>query len=109
MSVPIDIDRVCRTIAREAPDAIVYADAEGVIRLWNRGAERVFGFSERGALGKSLDIIIPEPACAPLGRLRRNDAEWKRALWCRRDSGGAGGAKGRQARLDRVHGPAVPR
>jgi PAS domain S-box-containing protein len=42
------------------PDAIVYADAEGVIRLWNRGATRIFGFSEAEALGRSLDLIIPE-------------------------------------------------
>jgi PAS domain S-box-containing protein len=41
-------------------DAIVYADAEGMIRLWNRGATRVFGFTETEALGRSLDIIIPE-------------------------------------------------
>lgn len=41
-------------------DAIVYADAEGVIRLWNRGATRIFGFAEGEALGRSLDIIIPE-------------------------------------------------
>ena len=49
-----------RTLAREAPDAIVYADAEGLIRFWNRGAERVFGYSQAEALGQSLDIIIPE-------------------------------------------------
>jgi len=41
-------------------DAIVYADAEGVIRVWNRGATRIFGFAEAEALGRSLDIIIPE-------------------------------------------------
>jgi PAS domain S-box-containing protein len=41
-------------------DAIVYADAEGVIRVWNRGATRVFGFAEAEAVGHSLDIIIPE-------------------------------------------------
>jgi PAS domain S-box-containing protein len=41
-------------------DAIVYADAAGVIRLWNRGAARIFGFTEAEALGRSLDIIIPE-------------------------------------------------
>ena len=42
------------------PDAIVYADAEGVIRFWNRGATRIFGFAEAEAIGRSLDIIIPE-------------------------------------------------
>jgi len=41
-------------------DAIVYADAEGVIRVWNRGATRVFGFAEAEAVGRSLDITIPE-------------------------------------------------
>jgi PAS domain S-box-containing protein len=40
-------------------DAIVYADVEGVIRLWNPGAARIFGFSEAEALGRSLDMIIP--------------------------------------------------
>ena len=40
--------------------AIVYADAEGVIRLWNRGATRIFGFTQTEALGRSLDIVIPE-------------------------------------------------
>ena len=47
-------------LAREAGDAIVYADAEGRIRFWNHGAEAIFGFSEAEALGRSLDLIIPE-------------------------------------------------
>jgi PAS domain S-box-containing protein len=55
-----EIDRFYRTLAREAPDAIVYADAQGVIAFWNKGAERLFGFSEAEALGKTLDIIVPE-------------------------------------------------
>jgi PAS domain S-box-containing protein len=55
-----DVDRFYRTLVREAPDAIVYADAQGTITFWNRGAERIFGFSESEAVGKSLDIIIPE-------------------------------------------------
>lgn len=41
-------------------DAIIYADAEGTIRFWNRGATRIFGFAETEAIGQSLDIIIPE-------------------------------------------------
>jgi len=49
-----------RTLAREVGDAIVYADAEGRIRFWNRGAEATFGFPEPEALGQSLDLIIPE-------------------------------------------------
>jgi PAS domain S-box-containing protein len=49
-----------QTLVRDAPDAIIYADSEGAIRFWNRGAERIFGFTEAEALGRSLDIIIPE-------------------------------------------------
>jgi PAS domain S-box-containing protein len=41
-------------------DAVIYADAEGMIRVWNRGATRIFGFAEAEALGRSLDLIIPE-------------------------------------------------
>src|SRR5690606_3254499 len=42
------------------PDALVVADVEGVIRFWNAGAERIFGFPAAEALGRPLDIIIPE-------------------------------------------------
>jgi PAS domain S-box-containing protein len=55
-----DVDRFYRTLVRETPDAIIYADAQGTITFWNRGAERLFGFSESEAKGKSLDLIIPE-------------------------------------------------
>jgi PAS domain S-box-containing protein len=55
-----DVDRFYRTLVREAPDAIIYADAQGTITFWNRAAERIFGFFEAEAVGKSLDIIIPE-------------------------------------------------
>jgi PAS domain S-box-containing protein len=43
-----------------AGDAIIAADASGVIKLWNPAAERIFGFTESEALGQSLDLIIPE-------------------------------------------------
>jgi PAS domain S-box-containing protein len=49
-------------------DAVIYADAEGVIRLWNDAAQKVFGFDRDEAVGASLDLIIPE-------RLR--DAHWR--------------------------------
>jgi PAS domain S-box-containing protein len=55
-----DLDKFCRTLVAQGPDAIIYADAGGVIRLWNTAAERIFGFSPQEALGQPLDIIIPE-------------------------------------------------
>jgi PAS domain S-box-containing protein len=41
-------------------DAIVAADKEGIIRFWNPGAERIFGYATAEAVGQSLDIIIPQ-------------------------------------------------
>jgi PAS domain S-box-containing protein len=51
---------LAEAIVAQTPDAIVFADREGVIRLWNRGAEVLFGFAASEAVGASLDIIIPE-------------------------------------------------
>ena len=56
----LDPDQFADRLVSGMPDAIVYADADGVIRRWNRGATRIFGFAEAEALGRSLDIIIPE-------------------------------------------------
>jgi PAS domain S-box-containing protein len=41
-------------------DAVIISDAGGAITLWNPAAERMFGFAEDEALGKPLDLIIPE-------------------------------------------------
>jgi PAS domain S-box-containing protein len=40
--------------------AIAFADAEGVIRFWSPGAERLFGYAAADAVGRSLDLIVPE-------------------------------------------------
>lgn len=52
--------RLGDALMRDLPDAVVYSDAEGIIRYWNGGAARIFGFAEAEAVGQSLDIIIPE-------------------------------------------------
>jgi len=55
-----DIDRFCSKLVHEGPDAIVYADSSGLILFWNHGAERIFGYSAKEAIGSSLDLIMPE-------------------------------------------------
>lgn len=47
-------------ILHQSADAIIYADREGNIQLWNAAAERIFGFKAAEVLGKSLDVMIPE-------------------------------------------------
>ena len=47
-------------LIRAAGDAMIAADQDGKIILWNPAAERMFGFSAEEALGRTLDLIIPE-------------------------------------------------
>jgi len=56
----LDVPSFCQQLVARCADAIVYADSEGVIRFWNAGAARIFGFSEQEAVGQSLDLIIPQ-------------------------------------------------
>jgi PAS domain S-box-containing protein len=61
LAVAMDQDQeLMQAIIAAAGDAIIYADKEGVIRVWNDAATRTFGFSADEALGQSLDLIIPE-------------------------------------------------
>lgn len=48
-----------RSIVQTAVDAIILADVSGNIILWNNSAQRIFGYTEEEALGKSLYILIP--------------------------------------------------
>ena len=49
-----------RRVVDQAPDALIFADREGVIRIWNERAQVLFGYAADEAVGKSLDLIIPE-------------------------------------------------
>ena len=53
-------DQVYRQVIEGSPEAIILGDAKGIIRLWNAGAEAIFGFTAEEAVGQSMDIIIPE-------------------------------------------------
>jgi PAS domain S-box-containing protein len=59
MIEPTDLE-LCRAVVEQAPDALIFADREGAIRLWNARAEAIFGYTAAEAIGKSLDLIIPE-------------------------------------------------
>lgn len=55
-------------LIEQSPDAIIFADTTGTIRVWNVAATRVFGFTEDSAIGANLNIIIPE---------RFQEAHWR--------------------------------
>ena len=64
-------------IVESSDDAIVSKDLDGVIKSWNGGAERLFGYTAQEVIGKSITILIPagrqneEPAI--LERIRRGE------------------------------------
>ncbi len=53
-------DQIAEALLGTRSDAIVAADRDGIIRFWNPGAERIFGHAAADAIGRSLDLIIPE-------------------------------------------------
>ena len=57
MNVP---DGLAEALLTMESDAIIATDHAGIIRFWNPGATRIFGFSVDEAMGQSLDLIIPE-------------------------------------------------
>lgn len=72
--LPVAVADLAARILDGSPDAILICDPQGVVRYWNYGAERVFGFAAAEAVGVSMDLIIPE-------RLRaRHWAGWDAAM-----------------------------
>ena len=57
---PLSPSRLADAVLSTVSDAIVAADKDGIIRFWNPGAERIFGYASADAVGQSLDIIIPQ-------------------------------------------------
>ncbi|MGH7846193.1 MAG: hybrid sensor histidine kinase/response regulator [Candidatus Binatia bacterium] len=83
---PIDITELQRAkemgerlaaIVDSSDDAIVTKTLEGIITSWNRGAERVFGYTAAEAVGQHISFILPEERRAEedrvLARLRRGE------------------------------------
>jgi len=55
-----DPSSLAESILEHIADAVIYADGTGTIRRWNAAAADLFGYGSEQALGRSLDLIIPE-------------------------------------------------
>lgn len=49
-----------RLVVEQSPDAIIFADKDGKVRIWNHTAADLFGYPSEEAIGQRLDLIIPE-------------------------------------------------
>jgi PAS domain S-box-containing protein len=55
-----DTRLIYQQIIENSQDAILFADRDGIVYLWNSGAESIFGYKAEEIQGKNLDLIIPE-------------------------------------------------
>jgi len=53
-------NRFMANILKDSADAIITLDPADTITSWNRGAEAIFGYTAQEAVGRSINIIIPE-------------------------------------------------
>ncbi|MBO0764704.1 MAG: PAS domain S-box protein [Hyphomicrobiaceae bacterium] len=70
-------ERQLATIVETSTDAIVSKDLNGIVRSWNQGAERLFGFTAAEMVGRSVTNLIPperqDEEDTILGRIRRGE------------------------------------
>ncbi len=65
------------SIVESSDDAILSKDLDGIIRTWNQGAQRLFGYAAEEVIGQPVTILIPadrldeEPGI--IARLRRGE------------------------------------
>lgn len=53
-------ERKFQSLVESAQDAIIVSDASGIIKQWNSGAAKIFGYAESEAIGQDLHLIVPE-------------------------------------------------
>jgi PAS domain S-box-containing protein len=69
--------RYLASIVESSDDAIVSKNLDGIITSWNKGAERVFGYTAEEAVGQPITIVIPDDRLGEereiLTRIRRGE------------------------------------
>jgi PAS domain S-box-containing protein len=70
-------DRLLASIVESSDDAIISKDLHGIVTSWNRGAERILGYTAEEMIGHPIDTIAdpsnPSEMPAILERIRRGE------------------------------------
>lgn len=61
----MSIDEVTRLIVEHSPDGLILLDRDGVVRWWNRAAERIYGFEQEEALGQPMAQLLAPAGMEP--------------------------------------------
>ncbi|NMB48658.1 cell wall metabolism sensor histidine kinase WalK [Candidatus Kuenenbacteria bacterium] len=56
-------------IVKDAEEAIIGKKLDGTITSWNRGAENLYGYSAKEAIGRSVEIVVPRDKRAELDKI----------------------------------------
>lgn len=56
----LDSLRQMAAIVESTDDAIILKNLDGVIESWNKGAERIYGYSSAEAIGQSVEMLVPD-------------------------------------------------
>lgn len=62
-------------LVQSAEDAIISKDLEGVVKSWNIGAEKIFGYAGHEALGRNISFLIPEGSFNEVPEISRRIAQ----------------------------------
>lgn len=66
----IDAGYYLDSIVRSSADAIIGIDMQDVIRFWNKGAERLYGYNAAEVVGKTVFILAPDADANEVAAMR---------------------------------------
>lgn len=72
----LDLDRY-KAIIEFSDDAIISKTLAGIITSWNKGAEKIFGYSAEEAIGQSMLMLIPDDRLDEEARILESIAQSK--------------------------------
>lgn len=65
-----------RAVVEQGPDALIFADCEGTIRLWNARAEAIFGYAAAEAVAEVSTLLSQKTSVRNIGADTARRSRW---------------------------------